>query len=1172
MPSGKTRTKEDTWKEDDLKRAIKGKDEGRHRSERRRNHDDDKGSSRHARKEEDGQVGDDKRKERHDRPEHRDKHREAREGREHESKKDRDERHRSRENRHDRKIRQTKDDYGEDAKHDRDRKKKDDNEERHRERKRDGKDADRERKHRDDKGDSHDRHRSSRSTANNQDDSERKLESSRRHKEDNHSIERPERHPRPSEDKEARDRRRDRDRKYREKEQKKQSEELKDDHRPRHRIERPSHEGVDRQDKDRSRDRRRHHSKEGGSEIQDKENRDEDKERHRRHETEEEREEHRRRRKEETEEEKEERRRRRKEETEEERAERRRRRHEREQADEEKDEHRRRRKDETEEEREERRRKRREEREREKEHIHEGEDHRHRNRNEQPEGEAIEDYTKHKDRPDRPKEAGSKRTIITEKERRAYMALNDSDDQKTDKEKELRIKEREKAMLKQLKKEERKKDILTTDLKFHTTSAESADVVDDEESAPKAASAVSAAEAKNLLQDSDLQTFGKNGQQEPQDNYEDDFEDYEDDFEEDGDEDVDEDLREVMQAMRKENESLNRTTADEIIESKTTEKEARPTKGFINFTAAKQRTLNAKVAEKTKKRGKELLKLIDLDSVGFNMFELEPLNEYSLYMKSFGRTNTDQAYVQCGDDNLDQEIQTEDITTTDRWVQFPAEGTLSHGASQTRNNDDLFSDSEAIVMQNDSLKLSQFLQSAGHVCAALLEEEDAYRQGKRVQTTNIGSQVQTQVSGDIFTCGSKLSFLQGRPISRMQFLHNQTHLLLTLHQPAANPVSVKSAITSDMSFICLWNINEPSQPQKVLISDDMPNCCCMSPQKASLAFAGTMDGAVLVWDLRETSSLHKSFTIDGVDWYLRHPTYSTNGTLQDTNHHSPVVSILPLVSLDNNVKNSNATSKNNDESSGLSFQLASLEREGTINIWVVVEISRPDLAGSTVDLGLLPGGRVKLLKTSWINIKIPLTQSLVMPTSISTLGLQLAPSDPNHFYIVTDMGTVIHDVRSGSRPSIRLHRSKYASPCEVVSIEFSPFLQSFFIIGCNDCTVRLYNTATDELAYYDRLRCIDLPLLTLRTKKAVVNASWSRSRPSVIYAVDENSTFYVWITTFVLSNDVAASGLGTPGRPPQMAISYDSGRMEIHTFNTRFGSPVENELQNLESYFNKIVI
>ncbi|EDV27760.1 uncharacterized protein TRIADDRAFT_53780 [Trichoplax adhaerens] len=1016
MPSGKTRTKEDTWKEDDLKRAIKGKDEGRHRSERRRNHDDDKGSSRHARKEEGGQVGDDKRKERHDRPEHRDKHREAREGREHESKKDRDERHRSRENRHDRKIRQTKDDYGEDAKHDRDRKKKDDNEERHRERKRDGKDADRERKHRDDKGDSHDRHRSSRSTANNQDDSERKLESSRRHKEDNHSIERPERHPRPSEDKEARDRRRDRDRKYREKEQKKQSEELKDDHRPRHRIERPSHEGVDRQDKDRSRDRRRHHSKEGGSEIQDKENRDEDKERHRRHETEEEREEHRRRRKEETEEEKEERRRRRKEETEEERAERRRRRHEREQADEEKDEHRRRRKDETEEEREERRRKRREEREREKEHIHEGEDHRHRNRNEQPEGEAIEDYTKHKDRPDRPKEAGSKRTIITEKERRAYMALNDSDDQKTDKEKELRIKEREKAMLKQLKKEERKKDILTTDLKFHTTSAESADVVDDEESAPKAASAVSAAEAKNLLQDSDLQTFGKNGQQEPQDNYEDDFEDYEDDFEEDGDEDVDE----VMQAMRKENESLNRTTADEIIESKTTEKEARPTKGFINFTAAKQRTLNAKVAEKTKKRGKELLKLIDLDSVGFNMFELEPLNEYSLYMKSFGRTNTDQAYVQCGDDNLDQEIQTEDITTTDRWVQFPAEGTLSHGASQTRNNDDLFSDSEAIVMQNDSLKLSQFLQSAG-------------------------SQVQTQVSGDIFTCGSKLSFLQGRPISRMQFLHNQTHLLLTLHQPAANPVSVKSAITSDMSFICLWNINEPSQPQKVLISDDMPNCCCMSPQKASLAFAGTMDGAVLVWDLRETSSLHKSFTIDGVDWYLRHPTYSTN------------------------------------ESSGLSFQLASLEREGTINIWVVVEISRPDLAGSTVDL--------------------------------------------------------------------------------------------------------------DELAYYDRLRCIDLPLLTLRTKKAVVNASWSRSRPSVIYAVDENSTFYVWslletaaepaivdkftnskITTFVLSNDVAALGLGTPGRPPQMAISYDSGRMEIHTFNTRFGSPVENELQNLESYFNKIVI
>ena len=61
------------------------------------------------------------------------------------------------------------------------------------------------------------------------------------------------------------------------------------------------------------------------------------------------------------------------------------------------------------------------------------------------------------------------------------------------------------------------------------------------------------------------------------------------------------------------------------------------------------------------------------------------MNEYSLYMKSFGRTNTDQAYVQCGDDNLDQEIQTEDITTIDRWIQFPAEGNLSHGTSQNRD-------------------------------------------------------------------------------------------------------------------------------------------------------------------------------------------------------------------------------------------------------------------------------------------------------------------------------------------------------------------------------------------------------------------------------------------------------------------------------------------------------
>ena len=63
---------------------------------------------------------------------------------------------------------------------------------------------------------------------------------------------------------------------------------------------------------------------------------------------------------------------------------------------------------------------------------------------------------------------------------------------------------------------------------------------------------------------------------------------------------------------------------------------------FINFVSAKQRKINQKASSKAKRRGQELLKIIDLDFVSFDMFDLPPVKEYELYMRSFGRSDTKQ--------------------------------------------------------------------------------------------------------------------------------------------------------------------------------------------------------------------------------------------------------------------------------------------------------------------------------------------------------------------------------------------------------------------------------------------------------------------------------------------------------------------------------------------------
>ena len=46
-------------------------------------------------------------------------------------------------------------------------------------------------------------------------------------------------------------------------------------------------------------------------------------------------------------------------------------------------------------------------------------------------------------------------------------------------------------------------------------------------------------------------------------------------------------------------------------------------------------------------------------------------------------------------------------------------------------------------------------------------------------------------------------------------------------------------------------------------------------------------------------------------------------------------------------------------------------RSGRLNIWVVVEIYRPDPHGSESDLGLAPGGKVKLVKSASLDVSTP---------------------------------------------------------------------------------------------------------------------------------------------------------------------------------------------------------
>ena len=104
----------------------------------------------------------------------------------------------------------------------------------------------------------------------------------------------------------------------------------------------------------------------------------------------------------------------------------------------------------------------------------------------------------------------------------------------------------------------------------------------------------------------------------------------------------------------------------------------------------------------------------------------------------------------------------------------------------------------------DAVKLGQFLESAGQVIAVLLEEDFA----DRVQSDLSRKQSNICVS-DAYVELGMLPLLDGRHVVASRFSPIQTHMLLVAYSQSRgeDPVGKKGAL-------CVWNVNEPSQPHK----------------------------------------------------------------------------------------------------------------------------------------------------------------------------------------------------------------------------------------------------------------------------------------------------------------------------------------------------------------------
>lgn len=533
-----------------------------------------------------------------------------------------------------------------------------------------------------------------------------------------------------------------------------------------------------------------------------------------------------------------------------------------------------------------------------------------------------------------------------------------------------------------------------------------------------------------------------------------------------------------------------------------------------------------------------------------------------------GKKNTKQAYVQYNEDNVERDIQTEDIETREVWTQHPGEGTAVSGGSEEKDFSDV-----TVVPKIDTPRLANFLRAACQVVAVLLEEDRLAAgpswipraQDKALNISDSSSQLNTS-----------LPFLQSRKVSCLHASRVQRQTVVSVHDL---PEKAFAPSLDSRHLLCVWDIWQPSGPQKVLICESKVTCCCFSPLKAFLLFAGTVHGSVVVWDLREDSRIHHYVRLSNCFWAFRTPTFSTDGILTSVNHRSPLQAIEP-VATSAYKKQSFVLSpfSTHEEMAGLSFHIASLDETGVLNVWVVVELPKADISGSMSDLGLIPGGRIKLVHSTVIQLGNSLShKDSELWGSTQTLSVKFLPSDPNHFVVGTDMGLISHSTRQDWRVSPRVFKPEQhgVRPIKVNVIDFSPFEETVFLAGCSDGSIRLHQLTSERpIMQWDNST----------SGHAVTSLQWSPTRPAVFLVQDDASRIYVWD---LLENDlgpvaqqpispdklVAMTIVGEPektsGSFVALVLARTSGTVDVQNLKRRWTTPAVDEHSQLRLLLQK---
>lgn len=380
------------------------------------------------------------------------------------------------------------------------------------------------------------------------------------------------------------------------------------------------------------------------------------------------------------------------------------------------------------------------------------------------------------------------------------------------------------------------------------------------------------------------------------------------------------------------------------------------------------------------KRGEEIMKKITFDALNFNIFEMKPI-PYEAFMSLYGgQINMFQASTQSESMMTVDEVQTESITNTDMWTQFPAkftksglelvstklyneeklgvgEGTSEAKATSTDETEPFlnyiqaindFSKDENFTSKKpqtilDSTDLHKFIENAALTISNVIDNQSKQQELKPSKISISRGFTELKMS-DIET-------LRDTTIKKLYTSPSVHNFVITVHKKNE----------SDQNLLCLWDVLNTKRTIKIFSSWSDVRCLEIHDQQRDIIVGGCSDGTICLWDIQEFQEWRDEEN-DTRTTTKPCEIVSLNNTINDF----ALDNVVALKSLPNReMKNKSLMFEQSTSS-----QICSLHKNGSIIIWTIsrTQVADHENLNKTYLNHMHVKSRVKLVKNFTIHL------------------------------------------------------------------------------------------------------------------------------------------------------------------------------------------------------------